>query len=510
MDHRTTPSTDGNNSQDVAHRTETRLAELLRTKQDVRDAWQRAQQVSSETQQLVDAFKQRLQEHRKWRLAALNLIEDAVLARTQAQASNAELRVEIGERQRAEVSLSESEQRLQSTVEQLQQLNAEFERRVHERTRDLQQREAQLRELTAQLQRVEQKERQRLARRLHDQVQQLLFTAKLRAEVLVSDVPDAERPALSAVVALLVEAIDATRNLAVELAPPLLHDQGLPAALRWLIARTNKEHGVNIQGQISPAADPQSEELRDILFQAAQEFLLNAVKHAQARDVTLQLAQSRARIRLSVRDRGPGIAPSRRTDGFGLLQLRQRLQVIGGRLLFRSAPDQGTCATAEAPAARAIVSGSDTRDVSRNGDAGAVPRPLIRNTSAAAADRITVVLIDDQQIVRDGLRELLNRHADIEVVAEAANGALGVDAVFETQPRVAIMDVQMPVLNGIEATRRILAEFPETRIIGLSAEASPEGFRSMREAGAVMYLTKDEASSRLVQAIRDAVAQPSP
>ena len=113
-----------------------------------------------------------------------------------------------------------------------------------------------------------------------------------------------------------------------------------------------------------------------------------------------------------------------------------------------------------------------------------------------------LLLADDHTILRKGLRLLLERERDFEVVAEASNGREALEAVERTRPDVAIMDIGMPILNGIEATKRICAAHPVTQVIILSVH-SDEGYilRALK-AGARGYLLKDSAETDLLQAVR--------
>lgn len=115
---------------------------------------------------------------------------------------------------------------------------------------------------------------------------------------------------------------------------------------------------------------------------------------------------------------------------------------------------------------------------------------------------IRIVIADDHQILRQGLRTLLEKEPDMEVVAEAEDGRKTVSLVKEVNPHVVIMDVNMPDLNGIEASRQILAEFPEVKIIALSMHADRRFVINMLKAGAQGYLLKDCAFEELAQAIR--------
>ncbi len=115
---------------------------------------------------------------------------------------------------------------------------------------------------------------------------------------------------------------------------------------------------------------------------------------------------------------------------------------------------------------------------------------------------IRVVLADDHAVVRKGIREFLEETSDIRVVAEAANGAEAVALVAEHAPDVAVLDVQMPNLTGIEATRRIKAEFPAVRVLILTAYDDDPYIFALLQAGASGYVLKTADSGELVNAVR--------
>jgi DNA-binding NarL/FixJ family response regulator len=117
---------------------------------------------------------------------------------------------------------------------------------------------------------------------------------------------------------------------------------------------------------------------------------------------------------------------------------------------------------------------------------------------------IRVLLVDDQALFREGLHTLLAVHADLEVVGEAANGEEALRLAADQQPDVILMDVQMPVLDGVAATRRLHAEQPGARVIMLTTFDDDEYVFEGLRAGAVGYLLKDAPSARLVEAIRAA------
>ena len=116
--------------------------------------------------------------------------------------------------------------------------------------------------------------------------------------------------------------------------------------------------------------------------------------------------------------------------------------------------------------------------------------------------KIKVLVVDDHTIVRDGICTLLALAGDIEVVGEAANGSEALKMVKELEPNVVLMDVAMPIMDGLEATRRICKEFPRTRVLVLTQYDDKEYVFSVIEAGACGFISKAAASSELIAGIR--------
>jgi DNA-binding NarL/FixJ family response regulator len=118
--------------------------------------------------------------------------------------------------------------------------------------------------------------------------------------------------------------------------------------------------------------------------------------------------------------------------------------------------------------------------------------------------KIKVLLADDHTVVRQGLRALLAAEADIEIVGEAENGRQAVQMVKKQLPDVAVIDIAMPVLNGLEATRQIIQSGISTKVLILSSYSDDEYVEQVTEAGAVGYLVKQTAADELLKAIREA------
>lgn len=389
----------------------------------------------------------------------------------------------------------------------LRETNATLEQRVAERTALAEGRTRQLQALAVELIEAEESERRRVAALLHDDLQQVLASARLQLEAACQSGP--AEPALAEVSRLLAGAIARLRNLAHELSPVVLDHSGLVPALQWLAGRMEAQFGLRVALEPGTVPSPPGDALKVFAFRAVQELLLNVVKHAGVCEARVALGASEEGLMISVSDQGRGLDPqileaTTPPAGWGLLSLSERAGHIGGRLTIDSAPGKGSRFTLRLPACPTIPGPQPF--------AAAGPcRPLFlapaRQGGTGAKTR--VLIVDDHQVMRQGLIQLIAGQPGIEVVGEAADGHQAIALVRQRQPQVVVMDISMPQMNGIEATRRIKAEWPAVRVIGLSMHDDAQLARSMELAGAEAFVCKSGSSSDLLKAIYGPAATPA-
>ncbi len=370
-------------------------------------------------------------------------------------------------------------------------------------TKELLQYQGRLQSLTTQLHKTDELVRQRLATELHDNLAQTLALCRMKLAALSSKTMPPLAAAITPVTELLKEALTVTRKLMSDLRPPTFgHEGDLAAAVQWVTAKLER-HGLAVLVVDDGKRKPLAADTLRIAYQSLHELLFNVLKHAEVTEATARIRRIGNNLAIQVKDRGVGFqtdgtqAPTEQ-GGFGLFNLREQLRTIGGHIRVWSAPGQGSRVTMVFPLQTLPEVMVQTRQEDQASAAA---------TSTSAEDRrnkVRILLVDDHQIMRQGLRNMLESEPEFEVVAEAMDGKIAVELAASFHPEVILMDINMPKMDGIEATSRIKHRFPDIVVIGLSMHEDPMLEAQMYEVGASAYLSKGTAINVVCDTIRQA------
>ncbi|MFT3891047.1 MAG: PAS domain-containing protein [Anaerolineales bacterium] len=256
---------------------------------------------------------------------------------------------DITERRQAEEALLESRK-------QLQVLNETLEHKVQVQT-------AEIRKLASDLTRAEQRERTRVARILHDDLQQRLYAIQIQVASLADRYgkdTQQEQKDFERIRKQLQEAVLLTRHLSIDMSPPILHDEGLTQAVEWLSSQMKKQYGLLVELEATESFATTDEDLRVLTFNCIRELLFNIIKHSGGNRAKVSLERVQTDLRVEVSDDGKGFDIGKlpwqtlnimggSPQSFGLPTIYHQLGLFGGRMDVQSSPDKGTVVTITIP-----------------------------------------------------------------------------------------------------------------------------------------------------------------
>lgn len=214
-----------------------------------------------------------------------------------------------------------------------------------------------LRKMALEVARAEERERRRIAEDLHDSVSQSLAFSSFSLKRLASGLDGKHGEEVDGICQVLDQSLGDIRSLTFEISPPVLYDYGLAAALEWLAGNVAERHGLPVEFSQNGETDGLDQDRQVNLYRACRELLINVVKHAEAREVRINLSRDDGLVRLSVADDGKGFDPAGvekgAPAGFGLFSLRERFEPLGGSLKVESQKGGGACITMSMPLAAA-------------------------------------------------------------------------------------------------------------------------------------------------------------
>lgn len=371
-----------------------------------------------------------------------------------------------------------------------------------QRTKELLQYQGRLQSLAAQLCKADEMARQRLASELHDNLAQTLALCQMKLVALSRTTTPPLAADIAPVTDLLNEAMTVTRQLMSDLLPPTLGGDGdLITAVQWVKVKLER-HGLAIRVVDDGKRNLLDADVLRVAYQSLHELLFNVLKHAHVSEARVRLRRIGNYLAIQVKDSGAGFQTEAtkvptHEGGFGLFNLHEQLRSIDGHIRVSSMSGRGTRVTILLPLqTHSMVMTPAEHQVDRTAITAAP------GTSEVHRDQIRILLVDDHKITRQGLRSMLESEPGFEVAAEAVDGAMAVDLAASIHPDVILMDLNMPKLNGVEATRFIKDRFPDIAVIGLSMHEDSKLEKLMYEVGASAYLSKGTAFSIVSDTIR--------
>jgi two-component system NarL family sensor kinase len=368
--------------------------------------------------------------------------------------------------------------------------------------------ELSLRQLSARLLKLQDEERRRIARDLHDTTGQKIAVLSMTIDRLAklvdtrkADIKDALAESRD-VVGKIGEEI---RTLSYLLHPPLLDECGLASAVLWYAEGFKKRSGIHLNVSIDEELVRLTTDAETALFRVLQESLTNVHRYSGSPSAEIRIFQSAGKVHLDIIDHGKGVkAGTERpmfagapTLGVGIPGMRERIRQLGGQLEVDFS-NEGTRVHASLPVEASTEQSIDqsTSELFRhkeNFQASLRQRPEVRKR---------ILIADDHEVMRRGVRGLVESQEGWSVCGEAIEGNEAISKTRELHPDLLILDVSMPGMSGIEAALQILKDDPSIKILFFTMHDSPQMVREISNVGAWGYVAKARAGNDLVDAVR--------
>jgi two-component system NarL family sensor kinase len=363
--------------------------------------------------------------------------------------------------------------------------------------------ETSLRQLSARLLQLQDEERRRIARDLHDVTGQKIAVLSMcldrLARLAEEHKPEAQE-SIKESRGIVSQIGDEIRTLSYILHPPLLDECGLASAVHWYAEGFEKRSGIKLEVVVDPGLPRLPVDAETTLFRVVQESLTNVHRYSGSAVAKISISKERGEVRLEVADQGLGIKAGKaraKLDGpaslgVGIPGMRERLHQLGGGLSI----DFGTNGTR-------VVATLPIKEIGEGQVASESETSLSFAIRSAQDARRRILIADDHELMRRGLRGLLESHDEWAVCGEAIEGKEAVRKAGELEPDLVIMDVNLPGLSGIDAAHQIKQARQAAKILFFTVHDSDEVIREIVDVGAHGYVAKARASQDLVEAVRN-------
>jgi CheY-like chemotaxis protein len=288
--------------------------------------------------------------------------------------------------------------------------------------------------------------------------------------------------------------------------PPLLDELGLSSAVKWYAEGFQKRTGIRLDVDIASDFVRLPPDVEVTLFRIIQESLNNVHRYSGSRTASVHVKSTAEKtIEVKVRDFGKGISPGVLNAstgivapiGVGIQGMKERMRQLAGKLEIASRVNRGTVVTATIPLPATRTPGTIESASSQADRITESPLPRMDGS------RKKILIADDHELLRRGVRAMFETETEWEICGEAVNGQDAVDKSRGLRPDLVILDINMPVLNGLAAVRQILRGSPGTKILVFTIHDSEQTATEVKEAGAHGYLSKKNAGADLLRVAKD-------
>lgn len=357
------------------------------------------------------------------------------------------------------------------------------------------------RSLSTRLLQAQDEERRRISRELHDSVGQILIGAKMALGRIRAS-RKAEKQDLEECLEFIEEAIREVRSVSYLLHPPMLDLIGLGGAIRGFVEGFNRRSKIRLHLEIPEKLPRLSTEKETAAYRMIQECLTNAHRYSGASNLWVRVHLGLHELRVEVQDDGKGIATadlqttkeSEQSVGVGISGMRERVRELGGTFAIRSS-NRGTHVIATIPIA-------EKRRLEANHFPPPGPKRVPAGYEKPVASRKRILVADDHEIMRRGIRVLIENTEDLEICGEAETVVGSIEMIRELKPDVVLLDLHLLDGSGWQVLREIRAFNFWTKVLIFTAHNFAGVTKAARAARCEGFLTKLQASSDLVVGLR--------
>jgi PAS domain S-box-containing protein len=340
---------------------------------------------------------------------------------------------------------------------------------------DLAASQGEIRALAASLMRAQEDERRRVSRELHDHICHQLGSLAREISQLAADMPSKDvRAKLEEIRGHVVKTSQETNHIALKMRTAILDDLGLVASLKDLCSQFSEQYpDIALDFEDSGPRTSIPSEMASCLYRVAEESLQNITKHSRAKCVSVRLDSKKEAIALTIQDDGTGFDPKavKGHGRLGLISMKERAHLVNGKLAITAKLGRGTRIALKVPLP--------------------VQQPI---------ERPRVLLADDHPMILEDIRAILA--PNYEIVETVADGRALVEAALRLKPDLIVVDITMPLLNGIDAAVQIKKSLPGMKLLFVTMHASTAYVEAAFEAGGTGYVLKSGLRDELPNAVQ--------